>query len=353
MIDTPRGRDGITAEWLSEALAVRVDSIVIERIGDGSGFMGQVYRVRLSSRDASCPTSLIVKLPTTEPGALFVGQMQNVWEREHGFYRDLVPHMTIRVPRAYVNIADPPCLVLEDLAPAIPGDHVAGATLEQAQRAIDALARHHAAWFEHPLLASLTWMPGIDDPAILDLAPMFAIGWPQFLERFSDQLPSRCLRWCEQFVDCIPTWIAGHADDPITMTHGDFRLDNIFFADDGTVAVIDWQLTIRAPGQADLVYFCANNLTIEMRRAYEDQLIERYLSGLRANGIGEDAVSDETIRRGYLEGLLFYAVTFGASLLTIDPANERGAALFDALVLRTFTAVDDHAVGSVMGFDPA
>ncbi len=351
MINTPRGLADITAEWLAEAMEMRVDSVEVARIGDGAGFMGELYRATLTSRAPDCPRSVIVKLPTADPGAHFIGQMMRVWEREHACYRDVVPHMNIRVPKAYVNIAEPPCLVLEDLAPAVPGDHVTGATLDQADRAIDVLAQHHAAWFEHPLLPSLTWMPGLDDPSILALAPTFALGWPVFLERFGDELPSRCLRWCEQFVDRIPAWIAGHADEPITITHGDFRLDNLFFCEDGSVAVIDWQLSMRAPGQADLVYFCANNLTIEMRRAHEERLIDRYVTGLHDHGVSPSAVTRDDVRRGYMEGLLFYAVSFGASLLTINPANERGSALFDALVHRTFAAVDDHAVGALMGLD--
>jgi hypothetical protein len=201
------------------------------------------------------------------------------------------------------------------------------------------------------MLASLSWMPGLDDPSVLALAPTFEIGWPLFVERFGAELPARCLRWCEQFVQRIPQWIATHYDDPVTITHGDFRLDNLFFCDDGSVAVIDWQLCMRAPGQADLVYFCANNLTVDMRRAHEAELIERYVSGLHAGGVPADAVTIDMVRRGYLEGLVFYAVSFGASLLTIDPANERGSALFDALVRRTFAAVDDLDAGSAMGLD--
>jgi Phosphotransferase enzyme family len=353
VIDTPRSADGITAAWLAEATGIAIDSLVVEQIGGGSGFMARVFRVHLSSPAADCPTSLIVKLPTDDPGAMFIGQLSRVWEREHGCYRDVVPHMNIRVPRALVNVVDPPCLVLEDLASAVQGDHLAGATLDQAERAIDVLARHHAAWFEHPLLASLSWMPGLDDPAILSLAPTFAIGWPQFLDRFGTMLPARCLRWCERFVEGIPAWISGHLDDPLTMTHGDFRLDNLFFFDDGSVAVIDWQLSMRAPGQADFVYFCANNLTVDMRRAHEDDLLERYVAALHRDGVPPEAVSVDTVRRGYLEGLLFYAVSFGASLLTIDPANERGIALFEALVVRTFAAVEDHAVGEWMGLGSA
>ncbi len=351
MANVPQTLDDVTAEWLADALGSPIDSIDVQPIAAGEGFMGQLARVGIASPDPSAPSSVIVKLPTSDPGGQFIGQLMRVWEREHCFYRDTAPHMSIRVPTAYVNIAEPPCLVLEDLAPAVVGDHVAGATLDQAVRAIDALAIHHAAWFEHPLLATFEWMPGLDDPSVLTLKDTFAMGWPMFLERYADELPDRCLRWCERFVENIPDWIAGHFDDPVTMTHGDFRLDNLFFSDDGAIAVIDWQLSMRAPGQGDFVYFCANNFTTDMRRAHEEELLARYVAGLHAGGVPADAITVDSVRQGYLEGLVFYAVSFGASLLTIDPANERGAALFDALVRRTFAAVDDLDAGLALGFD--
>ena len=351
MNSTPTVLGDVDVGWLSEVLGMSIGTIEVVPIAAGEGFMGQLARVRLHSPDPTVPKTVIVKLPTADPGGRFIGEMMRVWEREHCFYRDVAPELNIRVPRAYVNNADPPCLVLEDLAPAVAGDHVAGATLDQAERAIDVLARHHAAWFEHPLLKSLTWMPGLDDPMTATLGSTFEMGWPMFLEKYGDEIPSRSLRWCERFVAGMPTWITTHYDDPVTMTHGDFRLDNLFFGADGSVAVIDWQLSMRAPGQADLVYFCANNLTTPMRRAHEEALIARYVDALHAGGVPGDAVTLEGVRRGYLEGLLFYAASFGASLLTINPANERGVALFDALVRRTFAAVDDLDVGAAMGLD--
>ncbi|MEM1335844.1 MAG: phosphotransferase [Actinomycetota bacterium] len=353
MADAPSTPDDLTADWLSDRLGAPVESIDVVPIGAGEGFMGQLARVGVTSADPSVPTSVILKLPTVDPGGRAIGEMMRVWEREHRFYAEIAPSVSVRVPRAYVNDGDPPCLVLEDLAPATPGDHVAGATLDQAERAIDVLARHHASWFEHPQLASFDWMPGLDDPSVLMLTDTFALGWPIFLERFAGELAPRSLRWCERLVDEMPGWIAGHMDDPITMTHGDFRLDNLFFDADGSVAVIDWQLGMRAPGQADFVYFCANNLTVDMRRAHEDDLLRRYVDGLHAGGVPDDVITVDSVHQGYLEGLVFYAVSFGASLLTIDPANERGAALFDALVHRTFTAVDDLDAGAALGFDLA
>lgn len=342
--------EDITAPWLADASGFAVHRVDIDPIAAGTGFMGQLARLRIESPDPACPSTAIVKLPTTDPGGRFVGEMLRVWEREHRFYNDVAGLMSIRVPRAYVNLADPPCLVLEDLAPAVPGDHVAGATAEQAQQAVDVLAQHHATWFEHPLLASLDWMPGLDDPSIHTLAATFEMGWPTFLERYSHRLPAHVLRWCEQFVAQWVPWVESHLGDPITMTHGDFRLDNLFFHADGTVSVIDWQMSMRAPGQADLVYFCANNLTTEARRSSEHALIERYVEMLHRSGVPTDSVTVESVTRGYREGLLFYAASFAASLLTIDPANERGAELFDALVMRTFTAVDDLAAGEALGF---
>jgi len=351
MAPVPRSLGEVTAEWLADELATAITSIEIQPIAAGEGFMGQLARVRIDSSDAAAPATVIVKLPTADPGGQFVGQMMRVWEREHCFYRDVAPLVTIRVPAALVNIAEPPCLVLEDLAPAVVGDHVAGASLDQAERAIDVLARHHAAWFEHPLLPTLSWMPGLDDPSVLTLKDTFAMGWPAFLERFSGELAPRCLRWCERFVEMIPGWITGHFDEPVTMTHGDYRLDNLFFAADGSVAVADWQLSMRAPGQADFVYFCANNLTVDVRRAHERQLLDRYIAALHAGGVPRDAVTVDSVWQGYLEGLVFYAASFGASLLTIDPANDRGVALFEALVHRTFAAVDDLDAGLALGFD--
>ncbi len=353
MSSTPLTLDDVTATWMADALGIGIDSIDVHQIAAGEGFMGQLARVRIDSTDPDAPTSVIVKLPTSDPGGRMIGEMSRVWEREHHFYAELAPLMQIRVPAALVNIAEPPCLVLEDLSPAVAGDHVAGATIDQAERAVDTLARLHAAWFEQPLLEELAWMPGIDDPQILALGPMFEIGWPMFLERFGDSLPQRCLRWCEQFVGGIPEWIAGHADEPTTLVHGDYRLDNLFFADDGSVAVIDWQLAMRAPGQTDLVYFCANNLTVEMRREHDLALIERYVAELHRLGVPSDAVTMSSVVRGYREGLLFYGVSFGASLLTIDPSNERGVALFEALVYRTLAALDDLDVGSDFGYDSA
>ena len=80
---TPSDRSGITAEWLTHATGMPIDALVVEQIGGGAGFMGQVFRATLTSNAPGCPQSVIVKLPTNDPGARFIGEMMRVWEREH------------------------------------------------------------------------------------------------------------------------------------------------------------------------------------------------------------------------------------------------------------------------------
>ena len=112
----PATPDELTPEWLGERIGTSIDSIEVQPIGVGEGFMGQLARVVVSSDDPSAPESLILKLPTADPGGRAIGEMMRVWEREHRFYSEVAPSISVRVPRAYVNEADPPCLILEDLA---------------------------------------------------------------------------------------------------------------------------------------------------------------------------------------------------------------------------------------------
>jgi hypothetical protein len=128
MTTTPQDLDAVDAAWISSVLGAPVDAVEVRPIAAGEGFMGRLARVLVTSPDPAVPSSVIVKLPTTDPGGRMIGEMMRVWEREHRFYADVAPQLTIRVPHVYANVADPPCLVLEDLAPAVPGDHVRGAT---------------------------------------------------------------------------------------------------------------------------------------------------------------------------------------------------------------------------------
>jgi hypothetical protein len=355
----PSSLEELTPAWFAESLgAAGIDAPVTDvgmvRIAEGEGFMGRLARVSLGyggGAPPGAPASVVVKLPTDDPGGRFVGELMDVWHRESRFYADVAPHIALRVPRAYVNLCDHEakqyCLVLEDLAPMVAVDQVAGGTPEQSRKVIEEIARFHATWWSDPRLDGFDWMPTVASPITEMVVPMFEAGWAAFKDRYGSSVPERVLRWCEAFAPGAVEWLHSYASMPCTISHGDFRLDNLLFGPSGDLAVIDWQLTIRCPGTADLVYYLATNLTPDVRRELEDELCAQYLDSLTAAGLGKEqtGLDAEQLTRGYHEGVLFWCVSLGGGLTNLDPANERGVALFDALVHRVFTAADDLDVG--------
>jgi len=357
-VEIPTALEDIDAAWLSTALSegglpnTRVGRVQAAGLGVGAGFMGQLARLTLEYDKApdDAPTSLIAKLPTADPGGQAIGQMLMVWDRESHFYREVAPHIELRIPRCYFNAADPEqhhyALLLEDMAPLTSGDQLAGASVAETLRVIENLAGFHATWWEDPRLAGFDWMPAIDGPLVGMIQPMFEGSWTGFRDLWSERLPAQTLEWTERFAANIPSWMAAYANDPRTIAHGDFRLDNMFFGDRGEFALIDWQMSMRSPGMADVVYFLATNVTPEVRRECEMDVLKLYREKLLAGGVPEADLDPAKLEHGYDEGLVFFTVMMASGLQDIDPGNERGAALLEAMVTRAFTASTDREAGA-------
>jgi Phosphotransferase enzyme family len=343
--------------WLAGSLASHgsLQSVDTTRIGEGAGFVGQLVRARLSWSEArpGAPTSVIVKMPTTDPNSKMMGQMMGLYDREARFYTELRDRVPVRTPRCFYSHADSTtgeyALVLEDLLPMRAGDQVTGATIDDARLVVRELAALHAAFYRPGALDGLDWLPGLIGPNTGMIVPMFEGSWASFVEHYGPRLSPKVMRWTETFAPRIPAWMERFADLPTTMVHGDFRLDNMFF-DGPKFALIDWQMIMRVPGSSDLVYFLLTNLTTETRRAHERELIDLYLHTLRARGVGEDLLPRDAVVTGYVEGAMMFAVMF-VSTIAYERANARGEAFFDALVERTFTAVEDLDAGAALGLD--
>ena len=362
MVTIPKTCGEIDTAWLNEALGSearggdKIASVSVEIIGEGVGFMGEVARLTLAY-DAAEPsgiTSLIAKVPTVEEGARFVGQLIGLYEKEHRFYKEIAPEIRIPIPKAFVNMGDPASgdyiLLLEDLAPMRPGDQLEGCTSDEAAEALATLARFHSRWWNDPRLTEFAeWMPGHDSDFFQITKVALKDGVDAFLELWGDAVPQVVVDVLTEEDDDDAKYnqrlrsTIGRA--PFTVAHGDYRLDNMMFGDGVTtpaVAIIDWQLPLRANPMSDVMYFIAGNIPTETRREVEAELVRGYHAGLVAGGV--DDYPFEQCWTDYRIGsvlLMSFAVVAAANI-DLEVQNDRGKELFEVMFDRYMSAIVDH-----------
>ena len=352
----PKTSEEITPDWLNEVLddsvtgGAQVSSIKKEIIGQGAGFLGELTRLTLTyDREApSAPASIIAKLPTQDEAVRNLAQLINVYEREVRFFEQIADETPMRTPNCYFSHADAAkgeyVLLLEDLAPGRVGDQIATCSIEEAKTALRALAGLHAAWWDSPRLKEFAWMPGVDDQLLIGLiSMMYQQSWPTFVERYGDQVPAEILPIGEKFGQTFAELAKEIERGPLTLTHSDYRLDNMFFdlADGSPIAIIDWQLAQRGPALGDVTYFLAGNLTTEARREHETELLHVYHEALVERGVKDYdyALCAEDYRKAALP--LFIFVVTNQEDFNIEDYNERAQELMETMLDRYMTAILD------------
>ena len=351
----PGSIDEITPEWLTAALqssgtlrAAQVTGFEREPIGAGVGLLGELARLTLSydAVEAGAPATLIAKMPTQDPGGRGLAHMLGFYENEERYYREMQPLNPIHSPRCYYGAGDPATvqfvLLLEDLAALRMGDQLAGLTLAEAKVAVGEFARYHARFWDTPEGPQVDWIPGFDHPRWQGLEMAYPGAKDVFLARFGHLLEPRDREVVEGFGPQMVDVLRGLDADRLTIGHGDARMDNFFFGStDGSapMTIIDWQILLRAPGTYDIGYMLAQSIDSELRRDHERDLLRQYHAALVAGGV--DCYSWERCWEDYRRVLLFCLVypVFGGG--AIEPANERGAQLVEALTRRAFAAIRD------------
>ena len=144
---------------------------------------------------------------------------------------------------------------MEDMADSVPGDQVAGCTVDQAAVALDELAELHAPLWGDPVLRTYDWLDrSTPDSRGMHRALLQTL-WDGFRERYDDRLDPEVVELGEVFVTRLEAFLEHEPPAP-TVQHGDYRLDNLLFGQtDGSppVCVVDWQTVSLGAGLSDVV----------------------------------------------------------------------------------------------------
>jgi hypothetical protein len=336
--DTP---DLLTPEWLTAALAEHLGGgrvTAVDATPVGTGQMCDSLRLALTCEGApaSIPASIVAKLPAADPTSRATALSLRSYEKEVRFYQQLAPELPIRTPAVFHAAIDPATasfvLLLEDMAPARAGDQLAGCTPEVVASAVDELVKLHAPRWGDPTLAELEWLHGDIDAGRAFLGMLLPGVWGGFKDRYAADLDPHVIPLGEELFAHLDAYLA-RPTVPLTITHGDYRLDNLLLdPDDGRVrGVVDWQTVAVGPALVDVAYVMGAGLLAEDRRPAEEGLVRRYHDGLVAAGIeGFDwDTCWQEHRRGTFAGLV---MAVAASMLVERTA--RGDQMFMAMATR-------------------
>jgi hypothetical protein len=381
--EIPQQLEALTPLWLTDALreqgqlaAGRVGRVGIEPLGEGGGFIGVVARLHLGYEgDAgAAPATLIAKLPSQIGMNRMAGELLGAYWREIHFYRELTDEVPIRTPRHYYSSLAPDpmrprldkilrvvdrmpgwfvdpvmarskeilgrsphryLLLIEDLAPARPGDQLGGGTPEVCAAVLTAVAKMHAGFWRSPTLDRHFWL---NDPTVtLRIRHrMYQESRPSFLERHQKRLGEfglALVEWHDRNGLRLQRRLYRQA--PPTLVHGDLRLDNLFFDDSSAgdqVLLADWQLMGRGPAAHDVAYFLSGALDGDASAMTEEALLRHYHAELVKGGVDDYPV--DRLLRDYGAGLLAMLQLHGTAD-TVDVGEGRGGELMDRWLDRT------------------
>lgn len=341
MTTIPSTIDDVTVTWVAEATGLNVTDIGIELIGVGLGVSSAVYRLALTGTDV--PDTLILKLAALDEAAVFTSSMLRMYAKEVKFFDELAGESPIRVPKGFggdcAAEGAPYYLFMEDMGGHRVVDQLEGMEVPDAEQAVDELAAWHATFWgkaEHHLSTGAAMSLG-DDVYRGVLPIVFEEGWVK-VQAEMEVHPT--------IADVAPRWIAklnemldALSTTPTTVTHGDYRADNIFFDEHGKVVLLDFQLTGLGTASFDLAYFITQSLLPDVAAANERPLFDRYVAALIAAGVPEA----ETTRlwEDYRVAALFCLAYPIVASRGMDLSDPRQYELVNSMNLRCARAIDE------------
>jgi hypothetical protein len=346
----PSCAEDITAAWLTTALRSTgaatgaVAAVEINPIGVGVGLVGSLARVTPTWTDGSGPATLIAKFPSPAASSRFVAAALGMYRKEVRFYQELAERCS--VPHAACHYADFDestddfILLLGDLAGGRTADQLEGCSQADAELVIDRLADLHACFWNDDALVDNGWLGRLSDaPFPESIGFAFEQAWGPVQELFGDCLTDETRALGDRFPALLPALTARLSEAPFTLSHGDYRLDNIFFYGADDLALCDWQLVDRSRGARDVAYFLTQSLTSERRAELERPLVARYVARLAAFGIADYGfdVAWEDYRLGTVLAFAYPVIAGGG----LEHADARATELTRTILSRCVAAITD------------
>ena len=404
-IHVPRRPEEITAEWLTTVyqargfltLAGSVRKVDVKPLGGGLGVMGDICiaEVELEGAASNAPRGFVAKFCPQVlygfPKPIAETMAKGIFGTEAHWYNDFLENeIGLPKPDSYFVGAklkhrrpwrrSPVFCMLIELMPR-PLYSLAGGcdNLPHLLAVTEGLATFHALWWEAKKRPPVEYVPSATD---LCYVAVPAIGFVSYSSLdalgacFGDTY-APVLAWKSLLKGKHRAIVRRMFRPPLTLTHGDVHLDNIFFDDKwknasggGGYKLIDFGNMQFLQGMFDIASFLGTCLEPDVRRQHEKTLIEAYHAKL-LQGLSKEQAAAYPLERCWFDyrlnlwrmviNVAFVAKTqflknckAGTGMFAAEPSKEdrKLKETYDARNRRLVSAIVDNGFEKVIASVP-
>ncbi len=286
--DVPWGVGALTAQWLTAVLGRDIAHAQVESFELGTGDAGSSVRRQLhvtwnaAGRAAGLPERLFTKATPTLLTRLSSG-MAAAGERR--FYEHIRPELEIEAPNlfhsGYDRASGRSIHIFDDIA-TTKGARFCNyrSTLDRAQanEVVDTLAAFHGRFRGSPRFSNgLKWVTTYEAFLHTGERNGIRIGHDRAMLEAADVIPARVVARRDEIWPMAVRGLAMHIGEPRTLLHSDVHLGNWYITGEGRMGLCDWACVCNGHWARDFAYAVSTTLTVEQRRAWERELLARYL----------------------------------------------------------------------------
>jgi Phosphotransferase enzyme family len=329
--DVPTSAEHLTPEWLTAVLCrhhpdTRVESITLGEANNGTSARRVVALAYSGPGADELPATVFTKSSPSFTSRLVLG-LTGAAQGECFFYNELQSRIAaVNTPTgyfgAYDRVSRRSMVVLEDCVAtrgATFGDALQALNRAEADDVVDQLALIHGAFWNDrildqptsPLQSTREFARGFDD--MIGCRCQSQVG----IDRAHDLLPQEFLADRHDFYDPFLDGLGRDLRQPRTLVHQDPHPGNWFRDRDGRMGLYDWQGVATGHWAVDLCYALQAALTVEDRRAWESELVLRYVERLAEAGGPSISYANAWLdyRTHPYHGLVFWLYTLGRNRL--------------------------------------
>jgi len=354
----PSGPKALTSQWLTAVLCDGIPGARVEAFDVVGGSDGTTSRRRLrlgynqAGQNAGLPSVVFTKSTPSFTSRVTAG-LSGALICENEFYRTLRGAMKVEAPLAYHACYDASSLrsmlLLEDVTLTKGAEFGDPTTLtvtrERAESMIDQLASYHAAFWGDTSLAGNAWLPtALDFQLRINKVIAFEKRSLIGVTRAESVIQPRVMSRRSQIWPTVMASLHHNARQVPTLLHSDVHLGNWYVTADGRMGQHDWQCMSRGQWALDVAYALLSALQVEDRRAWEDELLARYVERLREGGVTPErglpdrAAAKLAYRQQMWQAFVFWIYTIGAGRLQPQMQPEHVSL---ENIRRMATAIDD------------